>query len=118
MRTLMNWKTTLMPAIRVPLFVTFEPSLVVIFRCTDCNGGIHFRTVGVRKNSLYKINQSKLATKPKVTTATQSPAPAPSPVSSRRIPSTHPDIINSACDRHGVDPTLVHAIVKIETGFH
>jgi len=113
MRTPMNWKTTLMPAIRVPLFVTLEPSLVVIYRCTDCNDSIHFSTVGVRKNSLYKINQSDLATKQKVTTATQSPTPVPS----TRIPSTHQDIINSACDHHKADPTLVHAIVKIETGF-
>jgi hypothetical protein len=113
----MNWKTTLMPAIRVPLFVTFEPSLIVICRCTEGNGGIHFRTVSVRKNSLYKINQSKLATKQKVTTAMQSPAHAPSPVSSTRIPSTHPDIINSACNHHEADPTLVHAIMKSEAGF-
>jgi len=114
----MNWKTTLMPVIRVPLFVTFEPSLAAIYRCTDCNGGIHFSTVGAGKNSLYKKNRSNLATTRKGATATQSSAPAPSPVSSRRIPSTHPDIINSACDHHGVDPTLVYAIVKIEIGFY
>jgi len=114
----MNWKATLMPAIRVPLCVAFEPFQDVIFRCTDCNSGIHFSTAGAGKNSLYKKNRSNLAITRKGATARQSSAPAPSPVSSRRIPSTHPDIINSACDHHGADPTLVYAIVKIEIGFY
>jgi soluble lytic murein transglycosylase-like protein len=34
------------------------------------------------------------------------------------MPSAYVDIINSACDRHGIDPALVHAVVKVESDFN
>ncbi len=34
------------------------------------------------------------------------------------MPSTYLDIIQSACNRHGVDPALVHALVKVESDFN
>ena len=42
----------------------------------------------------------------------------PPPITSGNIPSAYLDIINSACTKHGVDPSLVHALVKVESDFN
>jgi soluble lytic murein transglycosylase-like protein len=40
------------------------------------------------------------------------------PMTSVNTPSAYIDIINSACNKHGVDPSLVHAVVKVESDFN
>ena len=89
-----------------------------IYRYTDENGVIHFSNVGLP----IAHNQSKVKAKAEATkgntalTSTRKTAAR----AAEKQPSTetYADIIARACDRHGVDPALVQAIVKVESDFN
>jgi soluble lytic murein transglycosylase len=88
-----------------------------IYQYTDEQGVLHFTNVGGGKN------QRKIAPEPKrITVSEPSSADDVRPripaSSSSTFLSTYSDIINDACDKHGVDPALVHAIVKVESDFN
>jgi soluble lytic murein transglycosylase len=89
-----------------------------IYQYTDENGVVHFTNVnyGGKKHRKVKSEPSRAATEP---------APAPSKkdassavASSIAIPASYAEIISSACAKHNVDPSLVHAIVKVESDFN
>jgi hypothetical protein len=89
-----------------------------IYQFIDESGVVHFTNV--------PSGQVKKTTK--VHAETRGPAsspvaarPAPMSTGSQRtddIPVSYVNIINSACERYGVDPSLVHAIVKVESDFN
>ncbi len=88
-----------------------------IFQYTDENGVLHFTNVnGGGKN--HKRVKSEPDRPRDAAPGAQARTAAPASVSSQNIPSAYLDIINNACDRHGVDPSLVHAIVKVESDFN
>jgi hypothetical protein len=88
-----------------------------IYQYTDENGTLHFTNVnGGGKN--HKRVKSEPARSCEATAAPKARSLSPTPISSGNIPSAYVDMINSACDRHGVDPSLVHAIVKVESDFN
>ncbi len=88
-----------------------------IFQYTDEDGVVHFSNVGITPGRNY--NKIKPAsTKQDTTTTSRSTALSRAPVSSSNVPSAFSNIINSACNRHGVDPALVKAIVKVESDFN
>ncbi len=116
----MKQNTTLALTFAALLSVPFYPALADIYQYTDENGVIHFSNVGVTGGKKTK----KVKSEP-----TRKPAPGPNPQTSTPLmrasssqtadmPNAYTDIINSACDRHGVDPELVHAIVKVESDFN
>jgi hypothetical protein len=102
------------------LFSLCQPRAGVadIYQYIDENGVIHFSNVGVGNTKKYKRIKSTSKTEQHLTTRPRSSAPSPAPRSSSNSPNTYADIINTACGRHGVDPALVHAIVKVESDFN
>ncbi len=94
------------------------PAAADIYQYVDENGVLHFTNVngGAR-------NHKRVATE---TQGSREPAAAPvsrpathiETAAPADIPATYREIINSACTRHGVDPSLVHAIVKVESDFN
>jgi soluble lytic murein transglycosylase-like protein len=89
-----------------------------IYQFVDDSGVVHFTNV--------PSGQVKKTTKVHVEARSAMPSsaaarPAPTSTSRQRsedIPGSYVNIINSACERHGVDPSLVHAIVKVESDFN
>jgi hypothetical protein len=89
-----------------------------IYQYTDENGVVHFSNVSITYGKKFKRLKSAATAKQQTTTPRRSSAPSQEPLSSSNYPSAYGDIINTACDRHGVDPALVHAIVKVESDFN
>ncbi len=88
-----------------------------IYQYTDENGVLHFTNVnGGGKN--HKRVRSEPVCRRETVAAPKALSASPAPSPSMNIPSAYLDIINSACDRHGIDPSLVHAIVKVESDFN
>lgn len=101
----------LVPFVCMPVL----PAGADIFQYTDENGVLHFTNVnGGGKNQKRVRSECSRET----AVAPKAPPAAPAPAPSMNIPSAYLDIINSACDRHGIDPSLVHAIVKVESDFN
>jgi soluble lytic murein transglycosylase-like protein len=92
-----------------------------IYQYTDEEGVVHFTNVNVAQGKKYRRVQpesernSSSSARRIVRTVY---APSERAVSSTNIPSAYLERINAACDRHGVDPALVHALVKVESGYN
>jgi soluble lytic murein transglycosylase len=118
LRLLMGRNTMYALAIAAFLSLPAYPVSADIYQYTDDQGIVHFSNVNVSSGKKFKRIKSG--------TNDQS-ASAPEPrrvsrettgISSSNMPSAYVDIINSACDRHGIDPALVHAVVKVESDFN
>lgn len=89
-----------------------------IYQFVDDSGVVHFTNVPsgkVRKTTKVHAESRRPAS------SLAAVRPAPTSTGSRRtgdIPVSYVSIINSACERYGVDPSLVHAIVKVESDFN
>ncbi len=117
----MEWKTSAIVTSIALLLSLCHPRVVVadIYQYTDDNGVIHFSNVGVGNNKKYKrLKSTGQQERQNRATPRHSPAPSRAPLSSSNYPSAYVEIINDACGRHGVDPALVHAIVKVESDFN
>ena len=86
-----------------------------IYQYTDADGVLHFTNVSGGKNHKRVKTETTRPPEARLTPVTQS---ASSSLSSANIPSSYLDLIDSACNRHGVDPSLVHAVVKVESDFN
>lgn len=117
-RSCLELRTILMLVFSALLFSLCQPrfGMADIYQYTDENGVVHFSNVGVGKHH-KKLKKSASARHQKKTTA-RSTNRSRSRVSSSNKPNTYDRIIHSACDRHGVDPALVQAIVKVESDFN
>ncbi len=99
------------------LSLPYHSAVADIYQYTDNKGVLHFTNVGSGKN------HRKVTSEPKAASPGEHGSPSeiisiPARSSSADLPSSYVDIINTACDRHGVDPALVHAIVKVESDFN
>jgi transglycosylase-like protein with SLT domain/uncharacterized protein DUF4124 len=95
------------------------PAVADIYQYTDDNGVIHFSDVGAGSGKKYrKIKTEPRSSQEKSAPRTTSPSAKSSSGKPMSIPRSYYEIINNACDRHGVDPALVHAIVKVESDFN
>jgi len=91
-----------------------------IYQFVDENGVVHFTNVsGGRVKSPTKVHKEPrgTATENRTVAAAQASGSAVRR-SGDDIPASYLPIINSACARYGVDPSLVHAIVKVESDFN
>jgi soluble lytic murein transglycosylase-like protein len=89
-----------------------------IYQFVDDSGVVHFTNVPagrVKKNA--KVHAEARIASPS-TASSQAALPATGNQRSDEIPASYLNIINSACERYGVDPSLVHAVVKVESGFN
>ncbi len=86
-----------------------------IYKYTDDSGVVHFTNIngGGKK---HKRVVSESATRPAPASLPRT-APA-APVTSSNVPSSYLEMIDSSCTRHGVDPSLVHALVKVESDYN
>jgi hypothetical protein len=117
---LMARKTTLI-LIGIALLFSFcrpHVGMADIYQYTDANGVVHFSNVGIGRGKKFKRLKSTVKANRHIAVPKRSSSDYRAPLSSSNFPSTYVDIINAACDRHGVDPALVHAIVKVESDFN
>jgi len=91
-----------------------------IYQYVDDNGGVHFTNVptGSKGNKPAKVYREQKKQSP-LTAAVAQPAGDGRRNDHRDVvPVSYLNIINTACSRFGVDPSLVHAIVKVESDFN
>ena len=120
-RWLMLRQLTIVCGITALLSISGQKASADIYQYTDDQGVIHFSNVGVGKAKKYRKvkTESRQEARPDYKQPSSSPSSEPGPPSqNENIPATFTEIINSACSRHGVDPALVHAIVKVESDFN
>jgi soluble lytic murein transglycosylase-like protein len=91
-----------------------------IYKYTDGNGVIHFSNVNVASGmKCKKASPSVTRTEVPKTVASTPSATEPAKESPQRVVETsYSELIKSACLRHGVDPALVNALVKVESDFN
>ncbi|HUI45055.1 MAG TPA: lytic transglycosylase domain-containing protein [Nitrospirota bacterium] len=115
-------RLTMVCGITVLLCIPFRQAFADIYQYTDENGIIHFSNVGVGNAKKYRKvkTESKRVTRPEdVRRSDSRPTESARSSSKENTPdSSYTEIINSACYRHGVDPALVHAMVKVESDFN
>ena len=102
------------------LFVSLLPpvALADIYQYTDAGGVLHFTNVSNGKNHKRVKQEPRQKIQPEETSLPQETKPLANTISSTNMPSAYLDIIQTACNRHGVDPALVHAVVKVESDFN
>ncbi len=90
-----------------------------IFQYTDEQGVVHFTNVpgsGVKRPTRVRAEARSAAP------GSLASAPAAAPKRQTNTPGTVPaayhDYINTACEKYGVDPSLVHALVRVESDFN
>jgi hypothetical protein len=84
-----------------------------IYQYTDDKGVVHFTNVsgGGKNRKRVSAESEPVRTVPRTRSSESSASPA-------GAPGAYVDIVNSACNRHGVDPSLVQAIIKVESDFN
>jgi soluble lytic murein transglycosylase-like protein len=88
-----------------------------IYQYVDENGVVNFTNApsSRMKKPAKVLKESK---RPAASSTSLSAARADRVQQADTIPVSYVSIINSACSRFGVDPSLVHAIVKVESDFN
>ena len=119
-RLLMKRHTTLTYILTLLLSIPVQQAVADIYQYTDENGVIHFSDVSAGSGKKYrKIKTAPINAQQREQAARPARRPAQaSSASIKKAPAAYTDIINSACDRHGIDPALVHAVVKVESDFN
>jgi len=89
-----------------------------IYQYTDASGVLHFTNVTGGKNHKRVRSEPRRTIQPESASLPQESTLSKNTISSANMPSAYLDIIRNACSRHGVDPALVHALVKVESDFN
>jgi hypothetical protein len=107
----MGRPSQLVSALIVLLSLPVQQAVADIFQYTDDKGVIHFSNVSVGGSKKYrKVKSEPTGVQSREQTRFSPARVTASSASTKKIPSAYVDIINSACDRHGIDPALVHAV--------
>jgi hypothetical protein len=89
-----------------------------IYQFVDENGVVHFTNVpGGRVKKNAKVH-AEVRVPASSSAAARPVPPAAGNQRTEDIPVSYVNIINSTCERFGVDPSLVHAMVKVESDFN
>ena len=88
-----------------------------IYQFVDENGVVHLTNVpsGRIKKPIKVTTENR---KSSSSSASSSRSPVNRAQQTDSVPVSYVNIINSSCERFGVDPSLVHAIVKVESDFN
>lgn len=78
-----------------------------IFQYTDENGVLHFTNVNSGGKNRKKVKSG--SGRPRKSSSRSASSP--------QSRGNYAEIIRQACDRHGVDPALVKALIRVESGF-
>ncbi len=116
----MNIRTFLTCAAMLVAF-PYHSAHADIYQYTDEEGVVHFTNVNVVKGKKCRRHSESGGTSTNINQVRRqrpSPPATASAVTSTNVPSAYLESINTACDRHGVDPALVHAIMKVESDFN
>jgi hypothetical protein len=105
-------------AMAAVLCIPFQDASADIYQYTDQDGVIHFSNVGVSNGKKFKKVKSETNRPQYPTTTSNAGSRAYRQRDTQNVRTSYSDTINNACDRHGVDPALVHAIVKVESDFN
>ena len=90
-----------------------------IYQYVDEHGVIHFTNVPTSsKKKPAKVYPEQKKQSPLIAAVAQSAGDGQRNSSPDTVPASYLNIINAACNRFGVDPSLVHAIVKVESDFN
>jgi soluble lytic murein transglycosylase-like protein len=100
------------------LCIPLRHAVADIYQYIDQNGVIHFSNVGFGTAKKVKRVKSEPRAPHYAAGASISRPSNTAPNPSAADPTDFYDAINNACSRHGVDPALVHAIVKVESDFN
>jgi hypothetical protein len=114
----MKRETTIFLAFALFVCIPVLPAGADIYQYVDENGVLHFTNVNGGGKNHKRVKSEPVAPREAAAAAPKAPPALPAPSASLNIPASYLDIINSACDRHGIDPSLVHAIVKVESDFN
>lgn len=88
-----------------------------IYQYTDKSGTLNFTNVNGGGRNHKRVKKEPSQIKESAGTSRGRTAGS-STISSVNNPSAYIDIIDNACSKHGVDPSLVHAMVKVESDFN
>ena len=100
------------------LCIPAAPSSADIYQYTDENGVVHFSNVSAGNSTKYRRIKQGSKHAPSAKKASR-PAPRRTPSSTgSNAPNAYSGIIRDVCMHHGVDPELVHAVVRVESGFN
>lgn len=116
----MKRKTPFILALAVFLFMPLQPRLGMaeIYQYTDENGVVHFSNVGFNGKKYKKAKAQPAKALSSDPVPRYSDPGKSTYIASSNMPSSYVDIISTACERHGVDPALVRAVVKVESDFN
>ena len=90
-----------------------------IYQFVDENGVIHFTNVPTSsKRKPAKVYAEQKRQSPLTAAVARTAGAGQGNDSRDAVPASYVNIINNACSRFGVDPSLVHAIVKVESDFN
>jgi len=111
---------TAVAAFFAALIVSLVPlvALADIYQYTDASGVLHFTNVTGGKNHKPVKCEPRQKIRPEAAPLPQASTSPKNTISSANMPSAYLDIIQTACNRHGVEPALVHALVKVESDFN
>ena len=90
-----------------------------IYQYVDENGVVHFTNVPSNKvSSTTKVHAEHRPLPSQSLISAQANGPLRSSERSDEVPVSYLKSINSACEKYGVDPSLVRAIVKVESDYN
>ena len=89
-----------------------------IYQYVDDEGVVHFTNFpqGKKTRTARVLTEAGPARQP--VNAPAAPTSAGSRSSAGRVPASYHEIINRTCEKFGIDPSLVHAIVKVESDYN
>ncbi len=90
-----------------------------IYQYTDESGVVHFTNVpgsNVKKPTRVRTESPSLASV--ASPQAIEPKSEGRKSSATTVPASYHEYINTACEKYGVDPSLVHALVKVESGYN
>jgi hypothetical protein len=95
------------------------PAHADIYQYVDESGVVHFTNVPTgRMSNQTKIHIEEKRTVAQPLAAAQASAAFPSANRPGEVPVSYLQSINKSCEKYGVDPSLVRAIVKVESDYN